>query len=167
LFDHLQTFVKTKEEDLKEHSPDLFQVTQKLLITDDQNQLLILKAVIGDFYDLPGGRLNLQEFNVSLPQCLEREVVEELGTEVKLEIEYQPVAVEPGVLWDKHLQTDHYRRIFILGYKAKYLGGEIKLSDEHEFYKWVDIDCFDPRGLFRPGHEQVVEEFLHQQRTAQ
>lgn len=160
LFDYLKHAIDNQS--LKKRHIDLFQVTQKLLIVNDQNQLLILKAAIHGLYDVPGGRLDMQEFTAPLLECLDREVREELGSEVRLKINYKPIGLGRELLFDKILQQDHYRRIFIIGYEAKYLGGEIKLSNEHESYKWVDVKTFDPSGKFRPGHGAIVREFLRQ-----
>lgn len=164
LFDYLKHAIDNQS--LKKRHIDLFQITQKLLIVNNQNQLLILKAAVHGLYDLPGGRLDMQEFEIPLPECLKREALEELGENVKLEINYNPIVLSRELLWDKILKQDHYRRIFIVGYEARYLGGEIKLSDEHESYKWVDIKTFDPSGQFRPGHGALVQEFLWQKRKS-
>jgi 8-oxo-dGTP pyrophosphatase MutT (NUDIX family) len=121
---------------------------------------LILKDSHSPYYDFPGGRLDFEEYNLPLAASLEREVGEELGSEIKLEINHHPAAVERDCLWDRVLNTHHYRRVFGIFFEARYLGGDIKLSDEHEFYEWVDVKAFNPRGLFKPGYERAVRGYL-------
>lgn len=165
LIDHLKLSVNQAEKKLSGHPLDLYQVTQKLLVVNDQNQLLVLTPVVHPhWYGFPGGRLDIQEFEVDLKECMHREIKEELGDDVKLDISYQPFEIGRIRLWNKVIKASSYRKVLVIYYEAKYLGGEIKLSDEHSEYKWVDIKTFDPTDKFKPGMVKVVEEWLERKR---
>jgi len=53
----------------------IYRVSVKALITNDRNQVLVLKEG-QDFWSLPGGGLEHGELQ---PDCLRREIMEELG----------------------------------------------------------------------------------------
>ena len=146
---------------IKDHEPDLFQVSQKVLIIKDSRELLILKDCHHPtHFDLPGGRLNVNEFTISLEESVAREITEELGSDIKLKINYQPVVAGRVVLWDPRINDWHYRRVFFVCYEAQYLGGEIVLSEEHVSYQWVDVKKFDPTGRFKPGLAEAIKSYL-------
>lgn len=168
LLAYLPGFINKSGGHFIDQQADLYQITQKLLVVNDQNQLLILKDIGHPFYfDLPGGRLNIGEFDVSLAECLEREVREELGTDIKLIINYDRAWFCRLKLWDMILRQDSYRRVLLIGREAEYQSGEIKLSDEHIFYKWVDVATYDPTDQFKPELVRVVKEFLEYKKTMQ
>ena len=36
----------------------------------------------------------------------------------------------------------------IIGYDGVFLSGEISISDEHDFFQWVDVNTYKPDELF-------------------
>jgi 8-oxo-dGTP diphosphatase len=118
-----------------------FQITQKAFIRKG-NLLLVMKDRKSGEGDLPGGRMSQNEFFLDWKDSLKRELNEELGNEFKYEI------FDELVLIHKHRVNLGNHPCVILGYNAKYLSGEISLSEEHDFYKWVDIKTFQPEELF-------------------
>ena len=138
---------------------DTFHVSQKLFFINEKQEILILKDAHTPYYDFPGGRLDKNEFDVPLLDCLQREIREELGEKFLFTIEESVVALDS--LWNKTLKRlDDKRRVFLLFYEGEYEGGEIILSDEHESYKWVKIATFNPIGMFKPGIEETVRAYL-------
>lgn len=145
---------------------DTFHVSQKLFITNEKQELLILKDAHNPYHDFPGGRLDKEEFTTPLLASLRREIEEELGGDVVLTIHEGVVAVARDCLWNKLLnRLDDERHLFLLFYEAQYRGGEIVLSDEHVSYRWVESATFNPAGLFKPGIEQAVREYLAKKRS--
>ena len=57
-------------------------------------------------------------------------------------------------------EKDSKVRIFAIGYSATYLGGEIKLSDEHTESIWASVKSFNPTTYFKGGWLKGVEEYL-------
>lgn len=168
-FDGLLAYLKSEVADnplFKKNHIDLFQVSQKLFIKNDRNELLILKSSHGWFYDVPGGRMDYKEFEMPFLVSLKREVEEELGGQAIFDIHPEPVTFARVKLWDKQLNQYHYRRVFMVFYEADYKGGEMILSHEHELIQWVSIAEFNPTGLFKPGMEQTISSYLARKHAA-
>ncbi len=51
------------------------------------------------------------------------------------------------------------RRIFAVGYRATYEGGEIILGKNHETYEWVPLKTFKPEDYFTGGWLLGVKEY--------
>ena len=124
-------------------SKDLYFVAVKVFLEDGKGNLFIFKDRFGD-WDLPGGRLLQDEFSVPLEEVVARKLKKELGVETKWQLG------EPAVFM-RHERDEIFadgkrekRRIFAIGYKAKYLGGEVNLGKNHTESKWVPLEMFKP-----------------------
>ena len=113
----------------------LFCVGQKAFIEKD-GKVLILNDP-GEGLDFPGGKIQDGEAKdgdaSSLFRSLQREVREETGLEIEVG--------NPFVVWYHEFPKNHrnYPKVaYLVGFKCKYISGEIKLSDEHNKFKWVD-----------------------------
>ena len=112
----------------------------RCVVFKDDKILLVQRSKNDSFqpgkWELPGGKLDIgQEPN----EALEREVLEETGLYVKL--------TSPKFFVDtKMLASGSYAGmacVLIVG-EAKVIGGKLKLSEEHDDYKWVTIEeAFD------------------------
>ncbi len=106
----------------------LFYVGQKAFIEKD-NKVLVL----GDPHeglDYPGGKI--QEGETDLIESLKREVREETGLEIEVGA--------PFVTWTSTFPSHHRlagKQVYLVGYRCRYLSGEVKLSDEHDRFHWV------------------------------
>ena len=111
----------------------LFFVGQKAIIEHDGNVLVLNVPIEG--LDFPGGKIQIGE--VDFPESLKREVREETSLEIKVG--------EPFATWSYELPASHPnagQRVFLIGYKASFLSGEVNLSDEHDSYRWVNKDNY-------------------------
>ena len=140
-----------EETDLSEHG--FFQITQKAFIRNGNN-LLVMKDRKSGEGDLPGGRMNEDEFYNDWLWSLKREISEELGQEIKLEINPEIILIH------KHRVNLGNHPCVILGYHVEYLSGEIQISDEHDFFKWVDVRTFQPEELFSEYMLEAVQLYL-------
>ena len=98
----------------------LFQVGQKALIEKDGRVLVVFFP--NGWLDFPGGRIDEGESDII--DALNRELREETTLEVEV--------VDPFATWLGRGNT-----VYLVGYRCRYVSGEVKLSDEHESYRWV------------------------------
>jgi 8-oxo-dGTP pyrophosphatase MutT (NUDIX family) len=143
---------------MEQINKDVYFVALKVFLINDSGQFLITKDRFGD-WDIPGGRLRENDFEASFESIIERKMREELGTGVQYKLG------EPIVYMrherDEILPTGERakRRIFAIGYHAKYLGGELALGKNHEKHEWVSIKSFKPEDYFKGGWLKGVKEF--------
>ena len=142
-----------------EHNKDTYFVAVKVFLEDDKGNLLITKDTFGD-WDIPGGRLRENDFETPLDQVIQRKMKEELGDSFKY-------AVEGPVVFMRHERNEILpsgdrakRRIFAIGYQARYEGGEIGLGKNHEKHEWVPTASFAPEKYFTGGWLKGVQEYL-------
>lgn len=129
----------------------LFCVGQKAFIEKDGQVLVLHDPVEG--LDFPGGKIQEGEAKdgdaSSLALSLQREVREETGLEIEV--------LSPFYVWYHEFPKTHRnygKVVYLVGFRCKYISGELKLSDEHDKFKWVnksnyrevddDSDYFDP-----------------------
>ncbi len=106
----------------------LFYVGQKAFI-DKGGKILVLKdPYVG--LDLPGGKV--QEGEEDYNESLRREIREETGLEVKIGLPVDKIVF--------NLRSTHKnagKKVYLVVFKCKYIGGDVKLSSDHIEYKWV------------------------------
>ena len=115
------------------HNHALYQVATKLLLSNN-NKILVLITPDG-YLDFPGGRVDASERNSAWTDTLKREVAEEIGEDVTISIG-QTLFVSKRQ-YTKAGTTHYIAAIFFAG---QYLGGAIKLSEEHQNYDWLTPD---------------------------
>lgn len=130
----------------------LFQVSLKLILRNEVGEILAMEcgdhlSVTGAYLlDLPGGRINEDEYEEPFASVLEREVREEIGEDVRLQISDVPVFVSRHRFRRKSGEVS----VLYVFFDATYLGGEIRVSSEHVGMRWLSPDTrFD--GLFFEG----------------
>ncbi len=116
---------------LQENNMDNFRNAAKAFIVQD-NKLLVLKRRPNDAHkpgawDVPGGRLEPGE---SPLEGLKREAMEEASLQIEI---VMPLDVH-------HFTRDDGQKITLMIFLCKLVGGEIKLSEEHTEYKWLDLN---------------------------
>ncbi|EOQ88754.1 hypothetical protein LEP1GSC202_0937 [Leptospira yanagawae serovar Saopaulo str. Sao Paulo = ATCC 700523] len=130
-----------------------FQITQKLFLRDG-DLLLVLRDKKSGHGDLPGGRMNEDEFFNDWTESIFREIDEELGSNIKIEVNPVPIFVH------KHRVNEGNHPCIIIAYEAKCLEGKVNLSDEHDYMEWVNIQSFDPKKLFSEYMLEAVQLYL-------
>ncbi|MSU55295.1 MAG: NUDIX domain-containing protein [Candidatus Taylorbacteria bacterium] len=102
--------------------------------------------------DFPGGKIQIGENDFE--ESLRREVREETGLEIKIG--------DPFVTWYFEFKSGHRnagKQVFLVGYRCEFVSGEVKLSNEHDSFQWVDkatYDDVDDRG----GHFKALEKYF-------
>jgi ADP-ribose pyrophosphatase YjhB (NUDIX family) len=137
---------------------DTYFVAVKVFLLDSEGNFLIIKDRFGD-WDMPGGRLREQDFNVPLELVVERKMKEEIGGNVKYKLGGPVVFMRHER--DEILSSEHRekRRIFAVGYTAQYESGEVMLGKNHNEYEWVLIKTFKPKTRFTGGWLQGIRDF--------
>ncbi len=115
--------------------PDTYHVAIKAFTRKGDDILVCLDRLSGT-WDLPGGRIGIGEFDISLEEILNREITEELGPEFRCK-NNGPVGIFRHRRPEISAEDKHEVRILMIGFELEYLGGEITLSDEHTEYRWV------------------------------
>lgn len=146
--------------------PDFYQVSLKLLLKNKEGSVLILKAVdngsFAGYYDLPGGRIDTDEFNIDFSEIVKREAKEEIGN-IEFTLNQKPVAIGrhlvPELLPLNKLHRDvHVLYVF---FEAEYISGDIEISNEHTDYKWINLNEFDLEKYFTSGILGGVKMYLN------
>lgn len=112
-------------------------VGQKAFI-NRRGKILVLRdpkrAIGGQIgLDFPGGKYRWQG---NIQRELAREVTEETGLSIKIG--------RPFITWTNYKLRfiGKNARIFLIGYLCEYILGEVKLSDEHDKFEWVDKETY-------------------------
>lgn len=140
----------------KEIPNAFFQISLKVMLKNENGETLILgcpkeNSMCG-YYDFPGGRIREDEVREDFLRIIKREVEEELGDQVKYRITEKPVAI------GRHLYKE--KCFFWIIFEAEYLGGEIKISDEHSSVEWIAIDKDNYEDYFIMGSLEVMKNYF-------
>lgn len=101
-----------------------FTVGQKAFIIHDKKLLILTSEKYG--IDFPGGRI--KEGELDFHEALKREVREETGLEIEVG--------KPYDTW--FFETKEGEKIFCIGYLCISSSSDIRISNEHDSYQWVD-----------------------------
>ncbi len=142
-----------------EGKKDIYFVAVKVFLEDGKGNLFIFKDAFGDF-DLPGGRLREEDFAVPFEKIVERKMKEELGGKVRYTLGAPTVFMRQER--DEMLSDGKRgkRRIFAIGYTARYESGDIVLGKNHTESKWVSLSTLKPEDYFTGGWLTGVKEYL-------
>ena len=107
-----------------------FEVSLKAFIVRDGRALFVREADSG-YWELPGGRIDVGEEWEPHLAILAREMREELGPGVSVELGAE------AVTWTRQRPTDG-AFLFLLARVGRIAAGEPVLSDEHTEMAWLD-----------------------------
>lgn len=108
----------------------LYQVATKALLSKE-NKILVLITPDG-YLDFPGGRVDESERNIPWTEALKREVAEEIGETVNLDIGNTLFVSKRQ--YHKDGKTNYIAAIF---FECQYKSGDLQLSDEHRDLEWL------------------------------
>ena len=107
----------------------LFCVVQKAFINKNGEVLVLFDPELG--LDFPGGKIQEGEFDFA--ESMKREVREETSLEIKIS--------DPFFTWyfKYPLGSRNYgKEVFLVGFRCEYLSGDVKISEEHHEFKWIN-----------------------------
>jgi len=143
---------------------DFYQVSLKVFLKNNKGEVLILKGInsgtFAGFYDLPGGRINTDEFKVDFNEILKREIKEEVG-KVNFHINSnKPVAFGRHLIPASFSDEGREKRVLYLFFEAEFSDGNVIISDEHTDHKWVNLKEIDQKQYFKSGILEGVKMYL-------
>ena len=145
---------------------DFYQISLKLIMTNNRGQVLGLKGIKGgvyeNYYDLPGGRINTTELKTPIAVILKREIREEIGN-VKYRFDIKPVAFGRHLSSSKKVVINNKKRrvnVFYLCFEARYTSGKIKISFEHEGFAWLNLNKVNLKKYFKSANLEALKMYL-------
>lgn len=147
---------------MKIHNPGQYQVSLKIILKNTEGKILILKNAAGtgeqDYYDLPGGRINKNEFETPYETLITRELAEEVGKKVTYELSLDPVSFARHSFFSKRTKKD--TQVLYLVFEARYLSGDVSISDEHSDFQWVFLEKLSLKKYFWKGMLEALERYI-------
>ena len=129
---------------------DLYQISLKVFLKNKAGEILILKSnkdgSYAGFYEVPGGRIDADEFSVSFEKIVKRELEEEIGS-IDYKLNPKPAAISRYLLPAKFNRSKKDIHVLYIFFEAQYKNGDIKISDEHEDHLWLNLSN-QPLGKF-------------------
>ena len=144
----------------------LFQVSFKVIVKNKNGEVLCLAyppemnnyPEFQNLYDLPGGRIDSDELEMSPLAVMKREIAEELGDDIRVDISDKPLAT--GIMPAQLTGSKKYP-IFFVFFEGTYQDGEIKISDEHFGYEWINLADQPLEKRFVQGLLEGVSAYYH------
>lgn len=125
----------------------------KTLIINDEGKVLMLRRSDGiriGGWDFTGGMVELGE---DPEVAAKREVKEESGLEVK------DLTILGTFSKVRSLEDGRVKHTVIIGYSALAISTDVRLSEEHDLYEWVDIEEAKTIDL-PPEHRKLLSDFI-------
>jgi len=142
---------------------DSYQVSLKLILKNEKGEILILRdrddGTFGGFYDLPGGRIDTDEFSVDFRDIVLRELKEETGNTQAI-INKEPVALARHQFRKLDEQGRPVRVLYVF-FTGQYLSGDIVISEEHTDYQWIDLENIELEKYFTSGILEGIQIYLN------
>jgi 8-oxo-dGTP pyrophosphatase MutT (NUDIX family) len=140
----------------------IYQVSLKVFLKNSAGQVLILKTPeegsYQGFYDLPGGRIDADEFQLPFTEVLYREIQEEVGG-IDCLIGDNPISLGRHFVPKGPLRDDDMHFLYVF-FEGEYRGGDIQMSSEHTDYEWVDLKTVSLDDYFMSGILEGVRGYL-------
>lgn len=121
---------------------DFYKISLKIFLKNKQGEFLLLKCredgVFAGFWDVPGGGIERDEFNIPFDEIIRREVAEEIG-DVNYSLNLKPVGIGRFENAKKESPLGGPMHGMCIFFEAIYKNGEVKISDEHIGFQWVKL----------------------------
>jgi len=131
----------------------LYNVSLKVIIRRDDKFLVLTNSE--NKFDLPGGRIDIDENKDSLEKIIDREIVEELGVDMKIEMK------NPVMCFRRIFDEDNLN-VFIVVFYGRFISGSVSVSNEHDGYVWMKPEeiIADPNKFYSEEEYLSFRNFL-------
>ena len=106
-------------------------------VQDDEGRVLLIRRTDNDLWALPGGA---QEFGEYIADTAIRETAEEAGVVVEID-DVVGIYTNPHHLVE--YSDGEVRQQFSICFRARYVAGELKTSDESSEVRWISANELD------------------------
>lgn len=142
---------------------DFYQISLKVILKNKNGEILLLKAdpdgSYAGFYDLPGGRVDVDEFTAPFEKIIKREIKEEIG-KIDYKLNPKPVAIGRYLIPAKFNRSRKDVHVLYIFFEAQYNNGAIKISDEHIDHLWLNLSNQKLKKLFKSGILEGIKMYL-------
>ncbi|HEX8182438.1 MAG TPA: NUDIX domain-containing protein [Candidatus Saccharimonadales bacterium] len=107
----------------------LYQVATKALIYKGEKILVLITP--DGYVDFPGGRVDESERDIPWTEALKREIAEELGENIVIDIG------DTVFVSKRQYKIDTLQHIAAIFFRCTYVSGEVTLSEEHSDHVWL------------------------------
>jgi len=129
----------------------------RAIIKKDESLLLIQRASDDSWnpnkWEFPGGKV---DFGEDLNESLRREIKEETGLDITIK--------EPLFFWDEPMNKDKYkglRHVNLFFECSVALNSKVKLSNEHQDFKWLKIEDIEEEKIDITKHTvEVIKKLI-------
>ena len=126
------------------------------VILNPEGKALIMKRAHGDYWCLPGGRIDQDE---SAQQCCIRETFEETGLIVEI-VRLISSNTDPRSV--VHYPDGNVHRSFVLCFEAKVIAGTLSESSESSGFAWIGHDELNEYRLIPDSRLNLIDTWSHQ-----
>jgi 8-oxo-dGTP pyrophosphatase MutT (NUDIX family) len=129
------------------------------VIFDRERRILFMKRKHGDYWCLPGGRMDLDE---SAADCCVRETREETGLETRI-VRLISLNTDPGSI--VHYPDGNIHRSFVLCFEAEVVGGRLVESSEAAGFRWCGPSDLAGLNLIPDSRQNALDAWLDEKAT--
>ena len=137
----------------------------KVFVKNNKGEVLAMKAdphgSYAGFYDFPGGRIDMDEFHTPFFEIIKREIEEEIGSNIVYTLNPKPVATGRHCIEAQYARGAKDIHVVYLFFEAKYVSGEVIISDEHTGFEWLDLLNIELEKYFKSGNLEGVRMYIN------
>lgn len=127
------------------------------VIFDAGRRVLFIKRTRGDYWSLPGGRMDLGE---SAQDCCIRETLEETGLLTRI---VRLISVNTNPRCIIAYPDGNVHQSFVLCFEAEVIGGQLKAGAEAEGFRWCGPEEIVDLNLMPDSRLNVLDAWVNQE----
>ena len=126
------------------------------VIFDSERRILFMKRTRGDYWCLPGGRMDIGE---SAQDCCVRETQEETGLETRI---VRLISANTNPRSVVHYPDGNVHQSFVLCFEVEVIGGDLNTGHESEGFRWCSREEIDDLKLIPDSRINALDAWANQ-----